>query len=144
VGSLEVALALRFLVGQLGAADVGLLSLDVWTQSFRRVSMPESLAAECPLCRDGRYDYLVTDSVRAVTLCGRNAVQIIPGSRSTIDLEALAGTLASFGTVDVNEFLLRCASPPYELTLFSDGRAIVRGTEEPGVAKSVYSRLVGM
>jgi adenylyltransferase/sulfurtransferase len=144
VASLEVALALRVLVGKLGPGDVGLFSVDVWTGAFRRIAMPVSLAEDCPLCSQGRYDYLGSGPVRTVTLCGRNAVQIIPGSRTPIDLDGLGRTLASVGAVDVNEFLLRCASPPYELTLFSDGRAIVRGTEEPAVAKSVYARLVGM
>jgi adenylyltransferase/sulfurtransferase len=144
VASLETALALKILVGSLPVEGVALFSIDVWNQTPRRVEMPASLQAECRLCAQGHYDYLASGPTRTVTLCGRNAVQIIPGPGTSVDLAELGRTLEAVGKVDVNDFLLRCTSPPYELTLFSDGRAIVRGTEEPSVARSVYSRLVGM
>jgi adenylyltransferase/sulfurtransferase len=31
----------------------------------------------------------------------------------------------------------------YELTLFTDGRAIVKGTKHASVAKSIYAKYVG-
>ncbi len=144
VASIETALALKILVGSLPVEHVALFSIDVWNQTTRRVEMPGSLRAECRLCAEGHYDYLVSGPTRTVTLCGRNAVQIIPGPGKRVDLAGLGRTLGAVGSVDVNDFLLHCTSPPYELTLFSDGRAIVRGTEEPSVARAVYSRLVGM
>ena len=39
-------------------------------------------------------------------------------------------------------FLLRCRLSPYELTVFADGRAIVKGTQDPAVARSIYARYI--
>jgi adenylyltransferase/sulfurtransferase len=55
----------------------------------------------------------------------------------------LYDSIGNSGTVQYNEFLLRCSVPPYELTLIRDGRAIVKGTEDPGVARTVYTKIVG-
>ena len=82
--------------------------------------------------------------LRSIRLCGRNAVQLIPGSRAELDLSAVGKSLEVYGSVQTNEFLLKCVNPPYELTLFRDGRAIVKGTEEASVARSVYSKMVGL
>lgn len=144
IASLAVAEALRLLTGQLSAREVSLISIDVWTLRFQSVRIPAELGEACPLCKSGRLDYLDRSPVRTITMCGRNAVQLIPGSRVELDLDALGRSLALFGPVQSNEFLLKCASPPFELTLFRDGRAIIKGTEEPAVAKSLYSRMVGL
>jgi adenylyltransferase/sulfurtransferase len=141
VASLEVSRAMRILTGQLPVADVRLTTLDAWTLKFQSVAVGQD--PSCPLCVDGRMEYLAADPLRTVTLCGRNAVQLIPGSREDLDLGSLGRTLEVFGPVESNEFLLRCSNPPYELTLFRDGRAIVRGTEEASVARSVYSKMIG-
>ena len=76
-------------------------------------------------------------------LCGSNAVQIHDGGVRTIDLEALSTQLSPLGTVRVNEFALRFVVSPYDLTVFRDGRAIVRGTEDIALARSLYARYVG-
>jgi len=75
-------------------------------------------------------------------LCGRNAVQIHVAARP-LDLNALKERLAALGEVRANEFALRFAQPPYEMTIFADGRAIIKGTTDPGVARSFYARYVG-
>ena len=66
---------------------------------------------------------------------------------STPHLDALAARLHKHGLVTVNEFMLRTQisenDTQYEITLFRDGRAIVKGTEEPGIARSVYAKYVG-
>jgi adenylyltransferase/sulfurtransferase len=64
--------------------------------------------------------------------------------KGDLDLAALSRTIASFGEVQFNEFLLKCSAPPYELTVFKDGRAIVKGTEEAALARSVYSKMIGV
>ena len=71
-------------------------------------------------------------------------MQLIPGVKGDIDFAELSKSIAAFGSVQFNDFLLKCSSPPYELTLFKDGRAIVKGTEEAGLARSVYSKMVGL
>ena len=70
-------------------------------------------------------------------------MQLIPGVKGNIDFAELSRSISAFGPVQFNEFLLRCSSPPYEITLFKDGRAIVKGTEEASLARSVYSKMVG-
>jgi molybdopterin-synthase adenylyltransferase len=77
-----------------------------------------------------------------VTLCGRNAVQIHEQARP-IDLEALRLRLEPLGEVRANQFALRFLASPYEMTVFPDGRAIVKGTSDTGVARSLYARYIG-
>jgi adenylyltransferase/sulfurtransferase len=78
-----------------------------------------------------------------ISLCGRNAVQIHERSRP-VNLRELAGRLAGIAPVRSNEFALRVALDPYELTVFPDGRAIIKGTTDVGVARSLYARYVGV
>ena len=133
---------MRILTRQLEVSDVRLTTIDAWTLRFQSLDVAPDPA--CPLCVDGRAEYLSSGPLRTLTLCGRNAVQLIPGSRGNLDLARMGRTLEIYGPVQSNEFLLKCSNPPYELTLFRDGRAIVRGTEEASVARSVYSRMIGV
>jgi len=100
--------------------------------------------AACPACSKENFEYLNGNSLRTITLCGRNAVQLIPGVKGDLNFDELSKSIAAFGPVQFNEFLLKCSSPPYEITLFKDGRAIIKGTEEAGLARSVYSKMVGL
>ena len=144
IASIEVAEAFRFLTGQLRVEDVRLISFDVWSGRFHSMRIPAEARNHCPLCADGRLDYLDAAPLRTISLCGRNAVQLIPAVRGELDMAEVGKSLEAFGTVQSNEFLLKCNNPPYELTLFRDGRAIVKGTEEASVARSVYSKMVGL
>ena len=60
-----------------------------------------------------------------------------------IDLVELKARLEPLGEVRANEFALRFFAAPYEMTVFPDGRAIVKGTSDTGVARSLYARYVG-
>ncbi len=144
IASIEVTEALRILVGAFDPGDVRLISVDVWERRFHTLRMSPDLRKSCPLCAHGRFDYLDGNPVRTITLCGRNAVQLIPGVRAKLDLAEMGKTLEVFGPVQTNEFLLKCQNPPYELTLFHDGRAIIKGTEKASTARSVYSKMVGL
>jgi molybdopterin-synthase adenylyltransferase len=42
-----------------------------------------------------------------------------------------------------NAFLLRMAVAPYTITVFSDGRAIIGGTDDVAMARTVYAKYVG-
>ena len=77
-------------------------------------------------------------------MCGRDSVQIHERDRK-LDLDALARRLSNgrAGTVRNNDFLLRFQVAPYEMTIFADGRAVIKGTKDPAVARSLYSRYVG-
>jgi adenylyltransferase/sulfurtransferase len=88
------------------------------------------------------FPYLKGEKRAPVSLCGRNAVQIHERARP-LDLQELAIRLTPLGPVRANEFALRFETPPYLLTVFADGRAIVKGTTDIGVARSLYSRYIG-
>lgn len=144
IASMQVAEALKFLTGGLHADDIRLTAYDVWSHRFQRIDVGRESMLTCPVCSEGKFEYLDGNPLRTITLCGRNAVQLIPGVKGDINFEELSRSIAAFGPVQFNDFLLRCSSPPYEITLFKDGRAIVKGTEEAGAARSVYSKMVGL
>jgi molybdopterin/thiamine biosynthesis adenylyltransferase len=143
IASMQVAEALKFLTGNLAADNIRLTAYDVWSYRYQRIDVGTDSMATCPLCAEGQFDYLDGNPLRTITLCGRNAVQLIPGVKSDIDFQTISKSIAAFGAVQFNDFLLKCTAPPYELTLFKDGRAIVKGTDEPSTARSVYSKMVG-
>ena len=140
VASLQVAAALRILVGW-PDFDCSIQTVDVWDGWSRRISAggPDP---QCNVCRARQFRYLDGFRRAPVSLCGRNAVQLHESTRP-LDLEQLAARLRPLGDVRVNEFALRMSLPKYQLTFFPDGRAIIKGTTDPGVARSLYARLIG-
>jgi len=143
VASLQVAQALKVLSGQPQLVDRRMAVVDVWTNELETVELP-ARDPRCPCCRRGDREFLNGGrSSETTSLCGRNAVQVRARPGTSLDLEALAARLAPLGSVQLNRFLLRAAIDRYELTVFPDGRAIVSGTDDPAVAKSVYARYVG-
>jgi len=135
--------ALKWLVGS-GQLVRGLTWIDLWENTFDRIELPRQ--PDCPACGQRHFEYLEgpVDSMGA-TLCGRNAVQVRPASAqdATLDLDALAERLLPIGEVATNGFLLRLRVDGYEVTLFPDARAIIKGTDDPAVARSVYARYIG-
>jgi molybdopterin-synthase adenylyltransferase len=144
IASIQVAEALKFLTGNLDPAEIRLTSYEIWMHRFQRINVGREAMATCPVCSEEKFEYLNGNPLRSITLCGRNAVQLIPGVKGDLDFAELSKSIAAFGAVQFNDFLLKCSSPPYEITLFKDGRAIVKGTEEAGLARSVYSKMVGL
>ena len=101
-------------------------------------------APDCPACALRRFDALAAEGGEMTTvLCGRNAVQVTPQRAVRLDLEALAARLSTAGEVRSNPYLVRLRAGNYELTVFEDARAIVRGTDDAVVARSLYARYVG-
>jgi len=141
VASLQVADALKILSGQPDLVRARLTTIDVWDGGIRQIEGPPK-DAECPACARREFPYLEESHRPPATLCGRNAVQIHERERP-IDLAALKARLEPLGEVRANEFALRFFVAPYEMTVFPDGRAIVKGTSDTGVARSLYARYVG-
>jgi len=141
VAALQVGDALKILAGK--AADVSprITTVDVWTGQVRQIAQPPP-ASDCPACARRRFIHLEETRRSAVTLCGRNAVQVHERA-GPVDLEELKQRLAPLGAVRGNEFALRFFVEPYELTIFPDGRAIIKGTGDAGLARSLYARYVG-
>ncbi len=140
IGSLQATIALQILSGNSGAVRKKLMTVDVWNGPLREVAVPERDAA-CPCC--GRHDYEWLDGKHdaPVSLCGRNAVQI-HANAGKVDLGALSKRLARAGEVRANDFALRFLTGLHEITVFADGRAIIKGTTDPAVARSLYARWI--
>ena len=119
--------------------------LDVWENTFERIELPRQ--PECPACGQHSYEFL--DSMQgssSTSLCGRNAVQVRgTGKRGMhMDFPTLAERLDPVGAVQYNDYLLRFLVDGYEITVFPDARAIIKGTDDEQVARSVYARYIGM
>jgi molybdopterin-synthase adenylyltransferase len=123
----------------------GLTWVDLWENTFERIELPRQ--PDCPACGLGEYEYLDAPIDESGTsLCGRNAVQVRPpqGARGSLDLAELADRLRPVGEVASNGFLLRLRVDGYEVTVFPDARAIVKGTDDTATARSIYAKYVGM
>lgn len=141
IATIQAAEALKILSGNVETARRTILSADMWTGRIRETAAGER-DPECPACGRREFEWLEGAHRAPVSLCGRNAVQIHDRGRP-LDLRELGERLRELGDVRVNEFALRFFREPYELTVFPDGRAIVKGTTDPAVARSVYSRYIG-
>ena len=139
VGDLLTAHALRFLHD--GAIDRGLYVLRSGVADIERLEV--SPRAGCLACQQGAQEFLVApDGPTVVQLCGEDAVSVDPGRAKTIRLPDLAARLAPFVRVRLTPYLVSLEVPPYGLSIFPDGRAIVRGVRSPQAAQALYQRYV--
>jgi len=141
VASLQVADALKILAGHAGLVRPRITTIDVWEGTIRQVEAPPR-DPDCPTCARREFPYLEEPARPPVRMCGRDAVQVRERA-GPIDLEELRVRLEPLGDVRASEYAVRFLAPPYELTVFPDGRAIIKGTTDPGVARSLYARYVG-
>ncbi len=141
IASLEVAEALKLLAGREEALHARLISCDVWSGRFQSLRSTRNPA--CRACGRRDFTYLQGQAQPHITLCGRDSVQIHERRRA-LDLGALRDRLAeTVSDVRHNEFLLCFCVPPFKMTVFADGRAILKGTKDPAVARSLYARYIG-
>src|SRR5208282_4102835 len=138
IGALAAAEALKFLVGAKALMRRTLLSEDIWWSDRAEIPAQEARAG-CPCCVKREFPYLQGQNLPHITLCGRNSVQIHE-QRRTLDLSELEKRLATQGKLRNNGFALRLWRGPYEMTFFPDGRAIIKGTTDVGIARSLYAR----
>ncbi|HYG81828.1 MAG TPA: ThiF family adenylyltransferase, partial [Pyrinomonadaceae bacterium] len=144
VAAVQVSEALKLLTGQTEKLHRSLMQFDVWQNEWRRIGLDDGPVPECPTCGLGRYETLEAGAGEAaVSLCGRDAVQVRPAAATEVDLPALAERLRAAGEVQLNPYLLRLRAGDYELTVFKDARAIIRGTDDVPTARSLYARYVG-
>jgi len=141
IAALQVADAIKILSGRCDRVIPRITRMDIWDGAIRQTDQPDR-DPDCPACARRDFVYLNGGMRAPISLCGRNAVQIHVSARP-LDLNELKQRLAALGEVRANEFALRFAQPPLEMTVFSDGRAIIKGTTDPGVARSFYARYVG-
>jgi len=143
IASLQVAEALKILTGQFEKLHGSLLQFDLWQNTSTGLKLRER-SEDCPACRQERYDFLAARGGQLVTtLCGRNAVQISPSASIQIDFAKLSEQMRDAGEVSYNRFLLKFKSGAHEITVFPDARCIIKGTDDPNVARSIYARYIG-
>ncbi len=143
IAALEVTEGLKILLGRHEELLRSLVMIDIWHGDFERAAVQKGKEL-CPVCDQGRYDLLQCEQGSMTTvLCGQHAVQVSPRPARSLDLQALARRLASAGPVQANDYLVRLDVGDKQLTVFADGRAIVKGTDDPALARSLYARFVG-
>ncbi len=143
IASLQTAEALKILAGRKDRLNHRISTFDLWENQRDIIDLPPR-HADCPCCGRREFPYLEgTLGADATTLCGRNSVQIRRRDGGRVDLEELANRLAPVATLERNRFLLRASIDNYQLAVFADGRAIISGTYDLAIAKSLYARYVG-
>jgi len=141
VASIAATEALKFLVGAQSKMRRTLLSWDVWSNERAEIATAKPRPG-CQACGEKHFIHLAGEGRPHITLCGRNSVQIHEQQRP-IDFAEITTRLLPHGNVRHNEFVLKFWREPYEMTLFPDGRAIIKGTTDTAVARSLYARYVG-
>lgn len=144
ISAIQTTEALKILTGSVDKLHRSLVQIDVWQNEWRKIKLREP-DADCETCARGNFEFLEAEALEfSAVLCGRDAVQIQPPRASVIDLEDLAEKLKNLGgAVKQNEYLLRLTINDFELTIFRDARAIIRGTDDTATARSLYSKYVG-
>lgn len=146
IAAIEAAEAMKILSGNRDAVSHGLTVFDLWRNQIRQMDVHRLRdRVDCPTCKRGEYPWLSGRcSSRTAVLCGRNAVQLShPETATAISLDELAQKLEGVGQVTRNQFLLRLRVEGYELTIFPDARAIISGTDDVTMARTVYAKYVG-
>jgi len=139
--SLAASEAMKLLVGADQWIRRTLLSFDVWRNERAEVAADQPRTG-CRTCGEHEFPHLAGEGRPHITLCGRNSVQIHERHRP-VDLALMSERLKPLGTVRHNDFVLKFWREPYEMTLFPDGRAIIKGTTDKTIARSLYARYVG-
>ena len=143
IASYQIAEAIKVLTGQFDKLHGSLLQFDLWQNTFTKLKLHER-TADCPTCQQRKFEFLSARAGQlAISLCGRNSVQITPAAAHQIDLAELADQLRNVGEVSYNRFLLKLNTAEHEITVFTDARSIIKGTDDPAVARTLYARYIG-
>ncbi len=144
IASFQAIEAIKILAGHKEAVERNLWKMDLWSREFKSITVDHLRNMPCSGCLGEEFPYLQTSAgTRTVALCGRNAVQVLTPAGRKLDLAGLAARLQGQGEIHFNDYLLRCRTKPYEITVFANGRAIIKGTEDPVQAKSLYAKYIG-
>lgn len=146
VAAWQAAQAIRLLLGEL--PEPGVVQLNAWTGSQRTTTLGRDPA--CVTCVQRRFDHLDHPQAASADLCGQNAVQVVPASPLSLDLPRIAERLAPAGPVATRAGLVRLSlagagddGGDAMITLFRDGRAIVKGVRTGSRGRALYDRYIG-
>ncbi|MBR3117904.1 MAG: ThiF family adenylyltransferase [Oceanobacillus sp.] len=143
VTATQVTYALKILTG--AQISPVLRSLDIWKDEKAEIDVTRLKNSHCPTCGEQpTYPYLKFENqMKSDVLCGRDAVQIRPATSRVFELNVFMDRLKGNATnLLINPFLLSCVFGEFRIVFFRDGRAIVHGTHDKRIARSVYSRLL--
>jgi adenylyltransferase/sulfurtransferase len=145
IASIQCAEAMKLLTDQRDHLHGSLIRIDVWDLQINRLHLSGfGERDDCPACGQREFEFLKGASRQVTTtLCGRNAVQIGRSGTSRVDFAQLAERLKPAGDVAYNDFLLRFRVDGYDITVFRDARSIIRGTEDPAIARGLFARYIG-
>jgi adenylyltransferase/sulfurtransferase len=146
VASLQAVEAIKILTGNLDQVNRELTYIDIWENVHKRMKVAPLLGkVDCPCCQRRRFEWLEGQhGSQTTTLCGRNAVQVSHRTPGRLNFEEMAGHLEAMGgQVSYNRFLLKFTVGDYELTVFPDGRAIIKGTSDVERARTLYAKYIG-
>lgn len=138
--AIQVTEALKILLGHEQDLHRTLLGFDIWLNRTQQVKPKRD--PDCKTCGQRIFTYLEEGEPLPAVLCGRDAVQIRHRDSRRLDMAALKTRLEKFGTVRANDFLLKFSFDGYELTVFADGRAVIKGTQDPAVARGIYAKYI--
>ncbi len=139
--SIQTTEAMKILLGRIGELHGSLLACDLWKNHFQEIKPKTN--PHCRVCGAREFAHLAASESVTTTLCGRDAVQISQLGSRNLNLSDLRARLAPLGAVRPNEYLLRFQVGNYDVTVFSDGRAIIKGTHDPAQARSLYAKYIG-
>jgi adenylyltransferase/sulfurtransferase len=145
IASFEAIEAIKLLAGAWDALNASLIMVDIWDWSFRQLKVAGLLGkVDCPCCGERRFEWLDGGlGSHTTTLCGRNAVQVAARRSELLDFREMASRLDGLADVRYNNFMLRFSTEGYEFTVFPDGRAIIKGTNDISKARTLYAQFVG-
>jgi adenylyltransferase/sulfurtransferase len=145
VAAVQAMEAIKWLADRREAMNPNLQVFSIWDNRWQQIKVSRAtMSAHCPTCLGQEYPWLTGQrGSQTQVLCGRNSVQIRPAEDRELDLAKFAANWQTLGKVTHNEFLVKLQLPELEITLFPDARAIIYGTDEVAMAKSIYSRYVG-
>lgn len=144
ISAIQTTEAIKILTGNSDKLHKSLIQVDVWQSDWRKIKL-STPNQDCETCGKRNFELLEGDSQEFfTTLCGRDAVQISAPKPTKLDLSNLADKLRNLGEVKQNEYLVRFQIDGFEITVFQDARAIIKGTDDLTRARSLYAKYIGV
>lgn len=141
VGAIQAGATLRLLLGEPPSGH--LFVIDGWRTEVEKIHVARR--ADCSACVRGEREYLGAKRSQVLaSLCGSDTISLDPIHRGAVDLDGLAQRLATLGHARRAGGVLVADIEGRRLTVFPDGRALIRGVDDETEARAVYAKYVGI
>jgi len=142
VGAWQASEALKIMVGNTEHACRDLVHFELWDNEV--TTLPARRAEDCEVCVKRQFALLERrERVMMTSLCGRDAVQVVPPASFKLDFGLLRDTLSGSLKLQENGHLLKFRADDHDMVVFPDGRAIIFGTADSKQALSLYGKYIG-